>query len=344
MPPTIPALLSILVVTWATSPAATAQKLRRAVDAADLVLVGRTVRVIPTKTHVIHRVEIQETLRGPEGLIATRQIAVVETRRLAQHNKPLPARPMLMCLHDIAAQVDRMGLPANFGPYFKMSGHPGSAVVLDAKLDQDPRLEFARVLVASHKGTAPRTVAERLFTIALHGDARIRIEAAQTLAEREVLGGYLTQMHLSKILAKATGELDDMPYKIAMATICAEHKVPALIHSLCVSVEHVGDASFLQALGRFARYIHQDDAADALLPQLQRATGKTRDRLIYALGATSTEKALETLLEFRRGGENKTAVDAALRIHGSPRARAAVAKQPAPDADQGKPKPGGARK
>ena len=39
---------------------------------------------------------------------------------------------------------------------------------------------------------------------------------------------------------------DDIPYKIAMAAICAERKVPELIPSLCVSVEQCGDAAFLR--------------------------------------------------------------------------------------------------
>lgn len=304
------------------------QRLRRAVAAADLIAVAKSIRVIPTKHHVLYRMQIEEMLRGPKKLADTKEVTVVETKRLSMHNRPVPAKMMLVCLHDFDRGAQKVGLPKNFAPYFKMSGHPGSAVVLGADNDKDPRLEFARILVASQKGISPRQVTERLFTIAIHGDPRVRIEAAQTLTERTVLAGYLTRLHLSKLLNRATGELTDVPYKIALATICVERREPAVIPTLCVSVEHLGDRSFLQALGRFARFLHKDKAADALMPHLQRAQGKTRERMIYALGATSTEGALKTLLSMLKSGQDKAAVETALRVHGSARAIKAITIKP----------------
>lgn len=320
--------IGLFLALAAVSTPLTAQKLRRAVAGADLIAVATTVRVIPTKHHVLHRLRIEEVLRGPKKLAGTVDITVVVTKRVSAHNRPIAAKKMLVCLHHFDRGAKQVGLPKNFAPYFKMSGHPGSAVVLDKNSKLDPRLEFARVLVASQKGIAPRQVAERLFTIAIHGDARIRIEAAKTLTERTVLAGYLTKMHISKLLVRATGELTDVAYKIALATIAVERREPAVIPTLCVSVEHLGDKAFLQALGRFAKFLHKDKAADALMPHLLRAKGKIRERMIYALGATSTEGALKTLLNMHKRGENKAAVEAALRIHGSPRATEAIAKKP----------------
>ncbi len=321
-------ILGLALALAVTSTPATSQMLRRAIAAADLIAVARTVRVVPTKHHVLHRLKIQEVLRGPRQLAGIERITVVETKRVSAHNRPVAGKTMLVCLHDFSRGATKVGLPNTFAPFFKMSGHPGSAVVLDTDPSKDPRVAFARVLTASQKGGAPRQAAEQLFTIAIHGDARVRIEAAQSLTERSILAGYLTKLHLSKVLTRAVGETADIPYKIALATIAVERRESAVIPTLCVSVEHVADKAFLQALGRFSRFLHQDRAADALLPHVQRANGKTRARLLYALGATSTPGALKTLLAMHQSGQDRSAVEAALRIHGSPRATAAIAKKP----------------
>ena len=304
------------------------QKLRRAVAAADVVALATTTRVIPTKHHVLYRMRVDEILRGPKKSAKATTLTIVEIKRLSAHNRPVPARQMLVCLHGFSQGAQRANLPNNFAPYFKMSGHPGSAVTLDADAQKDPRLEFARVLIASQAGSSPRQITERLFTIAIHGDSRVRIEAAQTLAERSVLAGYLTKLHLSKLLNRATGELTDIPYKISLATVCVERREPAVIPTLCVSVEHLGDPTFLRALGRFARFLHKEQAAAALLPHLQRAKGKTRERMIYALGATSTEGALQSLLSMHENGQHRAAVERALQVHGSARALKAIKKTP----------------
>lgn len=315
----------LLFIALGTS--ASAQKLRRAIAAADLVVVATSMRVIPAKTHTIHRLKIEEVLRGPVGFDPARQISVVVTKRVAVHSRPTAARRMIYCLHDHASVARSTKLPESFAPYYKMSGYPGSAVVLDKEPSKDPRLAFARVLVASQKGQSSRKTAEALFSTALAGDKRVRTEAASSLAERQALLACLTGVHLNKLLTRAAGETEDIRYKIELSSICAVRKVQALIPTLCLSVEHVGDEAFLSALGRFARYVHDEDAAKILSNYASRARGKTRDRLIFALGATATEGALKTLLEMQKRGEHKIAVEAALRVHGSPRAAAAIAKK-----------------
>jgi len=312
----------------ALSSGASAQKLRRAIAAADLVVVATSMRVIPTKTHTIHRLKIEELLRGPVGFDLS-QVSIVVTKRVAVHNRPVAAKRMIYCLHDYARSARSAKLPGNFATYYKMSGYAGSAVVLDKKPAKDPRLAFARVLIDSQKGQSSRKTTEALFSIALTGDKRIRTEAASSLAERQALITCLTKMHLNKLLARAVAETEDIGYKIELASICATRKVASLIPTLCLSVEHVGDRGFLRALGRFAQYIHGEEAAEILSNHASRARGKTRDRLIVALGATASDGALKTLLAMQKLGQNKVAVEAALRIHGSPRATAAVASKAA---------------
>ena len=316
-------VVATISVLWA--PLAS-QQLRRAVTAGDLIAVARSIRVIPAKNHVLYRMQLEEILRGPKRLANTTELTIVTTKRISVHNRPSPAKKMLVCLHDFQLGAQKTGLPKGLAPYFKMSGHSGSAVILDTDSAKDPRLEFARILTASQKGASPRLVAERLFTIAVYGDPRVRIEAANALAERTVLASYLTQVHLSTLLTKATGELADIPYKIALSEVCVVRRAPAVIPTLCVSVEHLGDVTFLEALGRFTKFMHKDSAADVLMTHVKRAKGKTRERLIHALGATSTQGALDTLLSMLNGAENRTAVEAGLRAHGSARALQAIRK------------------
>ena len=306
---------------------ATAQKLRRAVAAADLVVVAEVRGSVSTQAHRIHDLRVLEVLRGPANLPGIERVGVLESKRVAAHNKPVQGTVMLVSLHAFDAAASNTELPRDRGPYFTMSGHPGSAVVLDEAVEDDPRLAFTRVLISSQNGQSSRQTAEQLYEIALEGDSRVRLEAAESLSERPALGELLTTVHLSNLLGRATAETEDIQYKIALATICAERKVEAVIPTLCLSVQHVGDEGFLRALGRFARFIHEEEAAQALLPQIQRATGTTKERLIVALGATSTEGALEALLQMHRSGANKIAVEAALRAHGSPRATAAIIKK-----------------
>lgn len=318
---TVPALAFAVLFTTA---AASAQQLRRAAAAADLIAIGKVVRVVPTKNYVLHRVELEEVLRAPSDKRTIEKLTILETKHVSKHSKPIPARTMLLFLHDRRRVALDNDLPEGFAPYYEMSGYPGSVIALEREHAGDPHLALVRVLVASEKGVPSRQTTEALFDIALGGDPRVRTEAASSLSEREVLAGLLTPVHLNRMLARAAAETDDIPYKIALATVCAERKVPEVIPMLCLSVEHVGDTSFLKALGRFAYFIHREGAAGSLLPYVQQAKGQTRERLIVALGATRTDSALETLLRMQREGKDKSAVESALRIHGSPRATAAI--------------------
>jgi hypothetical protein len=129
---------------------------------------------------------------------------------------------------------------------------------------------------------------------------------------------------MSNVLARAIGETDDIPYKIGLCDLCAMKDVDNLVDRLCVSVPQIGDDRFLRALGRIARFIHKEEAATVLMARIMRAQGKNRDRLIYALGATSTRSALRALLRMQTSQRDRNAVDAALLAHGAPRALEAV--------------------
>ena len=160
----------------------------------------------------------------------------------------------------------------------------------------------------------------------------MRTEALHVLAERDVLQSYLNKIQMSAILSRAIGETDqdkdkDIPYKVALADLCAVKRVDNLVASLCVSVPQTGDERFLRALGRITTFLHREQAAATLMPHVQRARGKSRDRLIYALGATATDGALKALLKMHDGGKDRVAVVAALRVHGAPRALSKIRKQ-----------------
>lgn len=302
-----------------------AQQLRRAVAAAELVATGKVLRVQPTKTHVIHWFVVDEVLRAPKGIDKGSRVAILQTKGVAEHHQPQAARAMLCCLRDVSWRSTRGNLPQGLEQAFAPSGFAGGMVLLAQKgAEPDPRLGLARILVAAEQGGAPRQTLEKIYPLALQGDPRIRLEAAHLLAERQVLNGLLTPIHLSGLVGRAQGETEDIPYKIALAEICASRKLAALIPALAVSCEQVGDPRFLRALGRIARHIHGDQAAAALLPHLRRGRGRTKERLLLALGATNTEAALEHLLKLRRQPAWKKAADAALKVHASPRAAAAL--------------------
>ena len=312
-----------------------AQQLRRGIESADVLVAATCVGVQPTKNLVLHRLKVLEVLRGEEflklgdGRLAT-HVTVIEIKRVSQHNKPVPAKLRLYCLHDQSKQAAKAALPPNVGPCFRMSGFSGTNPDLETPLAKDPVLGLARILVAAEKGVAPRKISDQIFNIALRGDARVRTQALKILAEREVLLGYINQIQMSNILARAIGETDDIPYKIGLCDLCAMKGVNNLVDRLCVSTQQTGDNRFLRALGRIAKYLHKEEAAKVLMAHIMRAQGKNRSRLIYALGATSTEAALKALLRMQTSQKDRKAVEAALLAHGTPRALKAIQKkQPA---------------
>ncbi|MHC4513089.1 MAG: hypothetical protein ACYTGW_16740 [Planctomycetota bacterium] len=336
--------LALMLATTTAAGLLPAQQLRRGIESADVLLVATCVRVQPVKNFVLHRLKISEVLRGEEFLkladgSRTDHVTVIEVKRVSQHNKPVPARLRLYCLHDRGRQARKVALPPSFAPYFRMSGFTGTNPDLEKAVAKDSILGFAKLLVAAEKGLAPRRVSEQVFDIALRGDTRVRIEAVKILTEREVLLGYINQIQTSEVLTRAIGETDDIPYKVSLCDLCATKRVNNLVDRLCVSVQQTGDERFLRALGRIAKYMHKEEAANILMAHVARTQGKNRERFIYALGATSTEAALKALLKMHDSKKDQTSVEAALRVHGAPRAlRAIKAKKPAPGKKSGQEK------
>ncbi len=324
--------LALMLATTTTATLLPAQQLRRGIESANVLVVATCVRVQPVKGFVLHRLKLREVLRGEEFLklkdgSRADYATVIEIKRVSQHNKPAPAKLRLYCLHDQSRQAGKVALPLAFAPYFRMSGFAGTNPDLGKPLGKDPVLDLVRVLVAAEKGLKPRKVSERIFTIALHGDPRVRSEALKILTEREVLLGYVNQVQMRDVLTRAIGETTDIPYKVSLCDLCATKHVTDLVDRLCVSIPQTGDDRFLRALGRIAKYLHKEQAANVLMAHVARAQGKNRDRLIYVLGATSTDAALKALLRMQTNSKDRKSVDAALRVHGAPRALKAIKKK-----------------
>jgi hypothetical protein len=309
----LPPILALTAVVLAGN--ATGQQLRRAVASADVVAVAQHVGVrVHGKDALIHKLRVLEVLAGEPG----EEVAVVEWRALALHQRPQPGERRLYCLHRLDAA--RADLPAGGAPYYKMSGHPGSN---PAVADNDsPALQLARAVLGAARGANPRDTAARLVQLALRGPAgTVRTEAVELLAEREALRDGVDPLQTSDLVARAIGESEDVPFKIALAELAGALRVPQLVDSLCLAIDSVADESFARAVGRIARHLHGEGAHDALWPHIERARNEPRRAaLLIAVGATSTEAALEALLRLRERDGPSAPVDAALRLHGSPRA------------------------
>lgn len=304
--------------------AAPAQSLRHAVRDADVVIVATQVSSQDLGNNLtMHRLRVEKTLKGTPPA----EISVVHLRGVCAHQQPR-AQQRLYCLDDFAKGAAAADLPGTWAPYFKMKGHAGSnPTVADA--ERGPECELARIVIDSEEGAAAKDINRRLMQLVLFGRDVTRTEAVQALTERPVLLGALDALQLSDLVSRAVGETEDIPFKIALATLCAERRVEGLVDALCISIESVDDPRFACALGRLATLLHGEDAVDVLRPHIvKRTRPATRDRLLLALGATSTNRALEALLRFRSMESGRTdAVDAALRAHGSRRAKAAVGQK-----------------
>lgn len=297
-----------------------AQNLRHAVRSADVVAVASKKATDEVgDSWLLHHLEPSQFLRGD----AKKTLSVVEPRGVTLHQRPNDDARRLYCLHDYTEQAVKAGFPEANGPYFKISGHHGSNPRIDT--DDAHALQLAQLLIDSEEGMGPIEANTQLLDLALFGPEGIRTEAVQVIAERPVLVDALRPLEISKLVSRAVGETDDIPFKIALASVCAERGTEGLVDALCLSLEQVDDARFARALGRIARRLHGEKALDVFRPHLARPGRKgTRGRLLLALGATSTESALEALLEVRQREGSSSAVDAALRAHGSPRAIRAV--------------------
>lgn len=311
---------SCFLLTLCLSPCALAQELRRGLVDADAVLVARQVGKTPHDDEVtLHRLQVVLDVRGGNAATA---VTVLDWPKLSVHQRPTPRQSRLYCLQDATTTANRLGLPADQGPYYKMVGWPGSNPLIGANLDGDATVRFARLLAASEAGAAPDVTASGLLTTALTADASTRLEATKFLAERADLRSKLGGVQWSQLLARAAGEVDDIPYKIALAELCSAQRLDGVFDALTVSLGQVVAPEYARAVGRIGKFLHGEDAATRLNARLQQA-GQAADRaaLLLALGATDTATALETLLRMDR---KDAAVEAALREHHSPRAREAV--------------------
>lgn len=292
-----------------------AQQLHLAVAAADVVAVATDTASEPVgERYLVHRLKIGRLLKGdvPE------QISVVEILGVALHQKPEPDKQRLYCLHDWTAQATKAGLPAANAPYFKMSGHPGSNPDV-TDIERSAACELALLtLAATGDDLSPEEVNTRVLRFAFAAPPQVRTEAIELIQERQVLLDALDPLQVSDLLSRAVGETTDIPFKIALAGLCAEKRVPGLVDALCISIGEVEDPSFARALGRIARHLHGEAALDVLRPHITKPLAKkVRDRLLLALGATQTERALQALLHMQQLEPSDEGVRAALQAHGA---------------------------
>jgi hypothetical protein len=303
--------------------AVSAQELRRGLVAADAVIVARQLGKTAHDEDVeLHKLQVLHDVRGAKGAPT---VTVLDWPKLALHQRPMPRQSRLYCLQDASKAAARLGLPENGGPYFKMVGWPGSNPLVGAEPATDPSVRFAQILAASETGTAPTDTATALFQTALQGAPTVRNEAVRYLTERGDLRAKLVGLQWSQLIARAAGELEDVPYKIALAELCAEQRLDGVFDALVIGLSEIPDPEYARTVGRLGKALHGEDAAVRLTERLRRAAQPAqRAPLLLALGATNTDSALDALLRMDR---TDAAVEAALREHRSPKAQEAVARK-----------------
>jgi len=312
----IPVICSALALAATT----TGQSLRRGLVEADAVFVGRQVGKKPHGDKLnLHRVQILENVRGVDGYQA---VTVIDWPKLSLHNRPTPRQSRLFCLQDASAVAQRLGLPATGAPYYKMVGWSGSHPLIGADRNKDPIVRFARTLADSEKGTSPNITAAALASMAISGDAKVRTEVTRYLTERGDLRGKLSGVHWNQLMARATGEVEDIDYKIALATLCGEQRLDGLVDALAVSLGPVTDPRYARCVGRIGKVLHGEQATEVIGKRL-RNLGREQDRkmVLMAIGATNTQSALDALMKMNKKDD---AVVAALREHRSKQAQAAA--------------------
>lgn len=311
--------LPILCV-FAAATLAPAQELRRGLAAADAVVVGRQVGKTDHDANVtMHRVQVVLDVRGAGGHGA---VTVLDWPKLSLHARPTPRQSRLYCLEDASAIATRLGLPAANAPYYKMVGWPGSNPLIGAEPATDPSVRFAQVLAAAENGANPANTAAAIAATALAGEPVLRVEATRLLTERPDLRSRIDGLQWSHLLSRATGEMADVPYKIALAELCAEQQLDGVFDALLVSVGPVTDTEYARTVGRLGKALHGEDAAVRIQARLRMAGDvKDRNALLLALGATNTTTALDALLAMDK---KDAAVLNALQEHRSPRAQAAA--------------------
>lgn len=320
--------LSLVLATVAANTTAAAQELRRALVDADVVAVARQVGKTAFSAEVdLHRLQIVDAVRGVRAGVTS--VIAIDWPHLSLHNRPSPRQSRLYCLHDATREAQRIGLPADGGPYYRCNARPGSNPLVSADLDADPIVRFARVLAAADRGVSPDTTVAALAVMALGDDAVVRLEATRHFAERPLLRTHLTTVQWSRMLGRTSAETSDVDYKIALAELCAEQRLDGVVEALVVGLGPVHDVAYARAVGRLCANLLGDEASQPLMQRLQTTADKdTRAALVLAIGATQTGAALDALLQLKQASKADAAaeasVDAALREHGSQKARDAV--------------------
>lgn len=303
---------------------AAGQDLRRGLVAADAVVVGRQVgKQAHGENVVLHRVQV---LRAVRGVGEATSVTVIDWPNLSLHNRPVPRQSRLYCLEDASATATRLGLPATDGPYFKMVGWAGTNPLVGQDVEHDPAVRFAALLAKSEAGAPPTETAAALQTFALQGAPGVRAEAVRYLTEHPLLRARLGDVQWSQLLVRASGEVDDIDYKIALAELCAEQRLDGITEALALSLGPIADPEYARTVGRIAHMLHGEAATERLQERLRQSPPEHRAAILLAIGATNTESALTALLQMADSGKDQ-AVEAALREHHSPRAKEAVARK-----------------
>lgn len=326
-----PALLFSFV---AAAPVA-AQELRRALVDADLVAVAKAAGKVEHGEVALHRLVLTSVVRGPAATPTA--VTVVDWPKLSLHNRPSPAQSRLYCLVSAERDAQRLGLPADRAPFYKMVGWSGSNPLVGADVDHDPVVALARTFADAERGADAGATANALLDMALGAEPAVRLEAARYLAERPLLRRRLSPLQWSAVMSRMSAESDDVELKIALAELCAEQRVDGLGEALILGLGSVRDLRFATTVGRLSAWLSGDDCVAPLLQRWQTSGNKDeRAAILLALGATRTGPALDALLQIRQaGGADAAALDAALREHSSKRALDAVL-QGRPDKGAGK--------
>jgi len=313
----------------AESAAAPPSQLHRAITASPLVVVGRHVGVATHGEGLrLHRIKVLEVLKGARRGQPLEAITVVDLPQVSLHNRPATHQTRLYCVVEFATAAARAGLPEEKGPYYKLSGYPGSNPLVIGEPSAQAEVRFAEVLGDGLSERPLQESTDLLLDFVRSENHSLRSQAAQVLTHHRSLRGKVTEVTWSELMARAVGETDDVGYKIALAELCAVHGVPGLVEGLCLSVPSVADREFAMFLGRTASALLGDEGAQLLQARAQQSRRKdVRDRFLLALGATRGETALEALLRLNAAAPNDIGVTAALEAHGSSRAREATMRK-----------------
>lgn len=338
---------------------AAAHQLRRAIPASSQVLIGKPEGIEAFgERFLLHKVRVLHTLKGSP--IPTPVVRIVQIRGITTHVEPGRTGPRLYCLRPLGADADRLGLPGDRQPYFRLNGHQGSHPRLDPATEgpdpsRDPLVALTQALVAGESGQPLEATRDALLALAMHPDPIARFEATMALAEREALHRRIDMVRMANLLNRCAGETDDLVYRIALAELCATRKNPGVVEALCMGLDRIEDLGYARSAGRIAGYVAGDRVTEILNPRIRHVSSDIeRGRLLVMLGASGAESGLKLLLEHGRSRPNTPMLREALLANGRPQAVALAKRLPAhgrgatPDSSKPKrpesqptPRPGG---